>query len=186
MLRRPATLALLLAAAALAPRPAEAHEQPPAWPVRANVSMPFGTTLGREKMDGFTWGFRPALLAYPTSSGRGFGLGAFGEYLIDADTHAMWSLGGIATVPVLSFDIFQLRVGALAGARGSAEGNDGARRLLVGGLTELAVPAYLYDFRVGFRVDGTFGDGGARAASLLVEIDVVALLGLVLYGAAGG
>jgi len=162
---------------------ARAEPPPPAWPVRLNLSMPFGTTFGRETLHGFTWGFRPALLAYPTASGHGFGFGGFADFLIDAETHQMWSLGGLATAPVLSFDIFDLRAGGLVGARGSAEANDAKRRLVVGALAELVVPAYLYDFRVGLRVDSSFDERGSSARTLLLELDVVAVLGLVMYGA---
>lgn len=182
---RRAAFLLVLLALGLVTHPAAAEQAPPAWPVRLNVSMPFGNTFGREEMHGFTWGFRPALIAYPSHAGHGPGLGFFGEYLIDAKTHAMWSLGGLGSVPVASFDIFDLRIGGLVAQRGSAEGNDDARRLLLGALTELTVPAYLYDFRVGLRFDGTFDDEGVSATSLLLEVDVVAVLGLVMYGASG-
>lgn len=177
---------LLLLALGLATRSAPAERAPPAWPVRANVSMPFGSTFGREQLHGFTWGFRPALIAYPTDSGHGPGLGVFAEYLIDANTHAMWSLGGIGSVPLARFDIFDLRIGGMVGARGSGEGNDDERRLVLGAVTELVVPAYLYDFRVGVRLDGTFDDRGVSATTLVLEVDMVALIGLAAYGASGG
>ncbi len=164
---------------------ARAEEAPPAWPVRLNVSMPFGSTFGRDTLHGFTWGFKPTLVAYPTHGGHGPGLGVFGEYLIDAETRAMWSLGGIGSARLASFDIFDFRLGGLVAERGSAEGNDDARRLLLGAIAELTVPAYLYDFRVGLRFDGTFDDEGVSATSLLLEVDVVAVLGLVMYGASG-
>lgn len=165
--------------------PCRGEEGPPAWPVRANVSMPLGSTWGREKLEGFTWGFRPALLAYPTSNGRGVGAGAYAEYLIDARTHTMWSYGAIASAPVVSFDALDLRVGGFVGVRGSGEGDDEARRLALGALTELVLPAYLYDFRVGLRLDGTFDDRGMSATSLLLELDVIAVLGLLAYASAG-
>lgn len=169
----------------LAPGLARAESGPPAWPVRANVSMPLGSTWGREKLHGFTWGFRPALLVYPTDRGRGFGFGAYAEYLIDARTHTMWSYGAIASAPVVSFDMFDFRVGGFVGPRGSGEGNDDARRLAVGTLAELVVPAYVYDFRVGLRLDGTFDDRGMSATSLLFELDLVAVAGLFAYASAG-
>lgn len=177
-------LALAFSLAALAcPAGARAEERfPPAWPARLNVSMPFGVTFGREKLDGFTWGFRPALLAYPTSTARSVGAGVFGEYLIDADTHAMWSLGALSTVPLVRIDFMDFRVGGLAAVRGSAEAGDGRRRFLAAMTAELAAPAYLYDFRVGLRADGTFDDRGLSASSLLLEVDIVALVGLVAYG----
>ena len=174
-----------LLALVLAPGLAHAEAGPPAWPVRANVSMPLGSTWGREKLHAFTWGFRPALLVYPTSTGHGFGFGAYAEYLIDARTHTMWSYGAMATVPVVSFDIFDVRVGGFAGPRGSGDGNDHVRRLVLGALSELVVPAYLYDFRVGIRLDGTFDDRGMSATALLFELDLVAVAGLFAYASSG-
>ncbi|MCC6897850.1 MAG: hypothetical protein IT377_02685 [Polyangiaceae bacterium] len=169
----------------LSPGPCLAESGPPAWPVRANISMPLGSTWGREKLEGFTWGFRPALLVYPTQTSRGIGAGPYAEYLIDARTHTMWSYGMLSTAPVLSFDALDLRVGGFVGVRGSGEGDDHARRLAVGALTELVLPAYLYDFRVGVRLDGTFDDRGVSATSLLVELDLIAVLGALAYASAG-
>jgi hypothetical protein len=91
----------------------------------------------------------------------------------------------MATVPVVSFDIFDVRVGGFVGPRGSGDGNDHARRLATGALAELVVPAYLYDFRVGIRLDGTFDDRGMSATSLLFELDLVAVAGLFAYASSG-
>lgn len=186
MRRRSASIAAASLAAGLwlAPRPALAEDAPPAWPVRANLSMPFGSTLGREKLHGFTWGFRGALLAYPTSNGRGVGFGGHADALIDAQTHSMWSLGAVSTVPVARFELVDFRLGGLVAMRQSGEGNDDARRLAVGVFSELDLPAYLYDFRVGIRVDGTFDDRGMSATSLLLEVDLIALFGLFAYAGA--
>jgi hypothetical protein len=165
--------------------PSHAMRDLPAWPVRVNVSMPLGSTWGRERLHGFTWGFRSALLAYPTASGRGPGLGAMGDLLIDAKTHQMWSLGGVATFPVVKLGPIDFRVGGIAGTRGSLEPGDDGRRLLLGTVGELAGPAYLYDFRLAARLDATIDDAGVSATSLLFEVDVVAVLGLVIAGASG-
>lgn len=135
--------------------------------------MPLGSTWGREKLEGFTWGFRPALLAYPTSNGRGVGAGAYAEYLIDARTHTMWSYGAIASAPVVkSHDRparrrLRRRARQRRGRRRSATpGAWGADRA---GVTRV----FRNDFRVGLRLDGTFDDRGMSATSLLLELDVI-------------
>lgn len=147
--------------------------------------MPLGSTWGREKLNGFTWGFRGALLAYPTPGSRGVGVGGFADALIDGRTHSMYTLGLVSTVPILRLDFIDWRVGAFAGTRSSDEGGDDERRLAAGVLTELALPAYLYDFRLGLRLDGTFDGGGNSARSLLFEVDIAVLLGALGYAASG-
>ena len=76
-MRRPVRLALL--ALLFLPTEALADSKPPAWPVRANVSLPLGASWGRERVHGFTWGFRGTLAAYPFDDGRGAGGFASGE-----------------------------------------------------------------------------------------------------------
>jgi len=181
-MRRPVRLALL--ALLFLPTEALADSKPPAWPVRANVSLPLGASWGRERVHGFTWGFRGTLAAYPFDDGRGAGGGVFADDLIDANTHSFGTYGLLATVPFASFDWFDVRAGAYGGLRRSGEGGDDARRLGTGLTAELALPAYLYDFRVGLRFDATFDGRGMSSRSFLVEVDVVALLGL--FGLAAG
>jgi hypothetical protein len=153
----------------------------PAWPVRINASMPLGDTWGREQMHGFTWGFRGSLLVYPTDSGRGVGAGGYGEMLLDAQTHGMSSLGATLTAPVLSWDILDVRLGGAVGARWSDA--DDERRLATALISELVIPAYVYDFRLGVRLDGTFDGSGMSATSLLFEVDVIAVLGAIAAAA---
>jgi hypothetical protein len=157
---------------------------PPAWPVRFNVSMPLGDTWGRENVHGFTWGFRGALLVYPTADGRGVGAGGYADALIDGRTRSMYSVGAIMTAPVVSWEIADLRLGGAVGERfvGDAQVE---RRLATALLAELVIPAYVYDFRLGVRADGTFDSQGMSARSLLVEVDIAVLLAAIGWAASG-
>lgn len=157
----------------------------PAWPVRLNVSMPLGSTWGREKLNGLTWGFRGALLSYPAPGGRGLGVGGWADALLDGRTHSMYTLGLLSTVPLAHLDLVDFRAGAFVGTRSSGEGGDDEKRLAAGALLELALPAYLYDLRLGVRLDGTFDNQGSSARSLLFELDVAVLLGAIGYAAGG-
>ncbi|MBK7582933.1 MAG: hypothetical protein IPI67_22395 [Myxococcales bacterium] len=177
-------LPFFLAAGSAAPE-ARADKAPPAWPVRANVSMPFGSTGGREQLQGFTWGFRGSVSVYPTDSGRGVGVGVYIDTLIDAQTHSLSSWGGAFAVPFASADWIDFRVGAYAGSRGSSEGGDNQRRLAAGVFTDVVLPAYLYDLRGGLRLDSSFDGRGMSSRSLLFEVDIAALLGLFALAGSG-
>ncbi len=177
-------VALVFASCLIGVRAARAEKD---WPVRLNVSMPLGYTFGSEKLHGFTWGFRGIAHAYPT--GRGIALGGYAEMLIDTQTHSMSSFGGSVSVPVRGYELdeswdMDWRVGGYGGVRYSSEGNDPDARLATGMFTELAIPAYLYEFRIGVRIDGTFHDG-LSSTSILLDLDLIGLIGLVAWGAGG-
>jgi hypothetical protein len=157
----------------------------PDWPFRLNVTMPLGHTWGSERLHGFTWGFRGSGHVYPT--GRGAGFGGYAETLLDTETHSLWSFGASASHPVHSFELddtwgMDWRAGGYGGVRYSGEGNDDDPRLAVGAFTELNVPAYLYEFRTGLRVDGTF-HGGLSAMTIALDLDLIGLLGLMAWAA---
>jgi hypothetical protein len=106
--------------------------------------------------------------------------------LLDAKTHSMSSFGASVAVPVTDFELdpdwyMDGRVGACGGVRYSGEGNDDDARLATAVFTELAVPAYLYEFRVGVRVDGTFHDG-LSSTTVAADLDLVGLVGLIAWG----
>ncbi len=145
--------------------------------------MPLGHTGGSEKLHGFTWGFRGSVNAYPV--GR-LALGGYAEMLLDAETHNMSSFGGSIAHPVRTWTLgprsfLDWRVGAYGGVRYSGEGNDPDARFATGVFTDLALPAYLYEVRVGLRIDGTFYDG-LTATMILVDLDIAVLLAAFAYG----
>ncbi len=168
--------ALALLAGSLSAATAAA-EPPPAWPVRLNLSFPLGYTFGGARLHGFTWGLRGSVDAHPTSSGRGTGIGLFGEALLDERTDSIWTLGGSVTAPVVRADWLDLRVGGLAGWTSQGAGSSGGSGLELGALTSVALPAYFYDFRIGVRVSGVFADEGLSSLSVLLDLDLVGLLG---------
>lgn len=149
-------------------------EDLPAWPVRFNVSLPLGKTYGRESMHGFTWGFRGSLLAYPTASGRGLGVGLYAEALDDAQSHSSSAVGAVCTAPLWSWEWLDWRLGGAVGSRSFEQ--DDERRISTALITEWVLPAYVYDFRLGLRADATTDSNGVSATSLLVEVDVAVLL----------
>lgn len=144
------------------------------WPVRLNLGLPLGYTGGDGPIHGFTWGFATAINAYPT--GDGLAIGVYGEILLDGKARHMADFGLTTSYPVARvLDQIDLRVGGYAGLRDPG--------MAAGVLTQLALPAYLYEFRVGLRFDTTLETGGVRTASLLVDLDVGALLGVFAYAA---
>lgn len=150
-----------------------------AWPVRVHLALPLGSTWGRERVNGFSWGFRAALQVYPTREWRGFGVGAFAETLLDAQTHSHETVGALATFPLASWSWGGLRAGGTAGVRWVGEGAATHTVAAAGALLELAVPAYLYDLSLGVRFDTTLDDTGFTAASLLVDVDLAVLVAAV-------
>lgn len=153
----------------------------PRWPVRLNLALPLGYTGGPGPVHGFTWGFATAVNAYPT--GDGIAIGAYAEILIDAQTRHMADVGITGSYPVLRFlegrDLsLALRVGGYAGVR---DVNDTS--MAAGVFTQLTLPAYLYEFRVGVRLDGTLDGGALRSRSVLFDLDIAALL--AAFAAAG-
>ena len=158
-------------------------ESIPAWPVRLNLQLPLGYTYGNDRLHGFTWGLRATGEVYPTASHRGAGFGLYGETLLDAQTHSLWTLGGTFTAPVMSSEMVDWRVGGVVGRASKGTGADGGTGLAIGALTSVALPAYLYDFRLGLRVNGVFSGGGVVSTSLLVDLDLVGLLGAMAWAA---
>ena len=146
--------------------------------MRLQVAFPVGYTGGWDVLHGFTWGFRGGAAVH---SKAGFAIGAFGEVLLDADTHHMSALGGTLSYPVYIWPgtdtDFVWRLGAYGGVR-FAEGSPD-RRGAVGLVTQIAMPFYLYEASLGLRLDATIHEG-ISAGSILVEIDVLALGALVL------
>lgn len=167
-------LVSLVAAAAVA------HADP-RWPVRINLGLPIGYTGGDGPVHGFTWGFATAINAYPTRDG--IALGAYAEILLDASTRNMADVGITGSYPVLRFlesrdSSLDLRLGGYAGIR-----DVGGSSLAAGAFTQLTLPAYLYEFRVGVRFDATIDGNGMRSTSVLFDLDVGALL--AAFAAAG-
>lgn len=153
----------------------------PRWPVRINLALPLGYTGGSGPVHGFTWGFATAVNAYPTRDG--IAIGAYAELLIDAQTRNMADVGITGSYPVVRFlesrDLsLDLRVGGYAGVR-----DVNGTSVAAGVFTQLTLPAYLYEFRVGIRLDGTLDDGALRTTSVLFDLDVGALL--AAFAAAG-
>jgi hypothetical protein len=150
------------------------------WPVRINVSMPFGYTSGDEDLHGFTWGFRGSVNGYPI--GR-LAVGGYAEMLLDAETRSMSSFGGSVAYPVKTWPLkpgwsADWRVGVHSGVRYMGQGPTAETRMVAGIFTEFVIPAYLYELRFGVRVDGTFDDG-LTATTMVVDIDIALLLGLL-------
>jgi hypothetical protein len=180
-MRRPSRIVLLLLvclACLTPPAVVAADPAPAAWPVRFNLSMPFGYTFGHDQVHGFTWGLRSTLNVYPTR--RGPGIGAYGEWVIDTQTNDFWTLGGTGSLPVHRFDTdtpIDLRVGGYAGWRTAR--NDDDNRVAAGVFTSLEVPAYPYDFRIGLRLDGTFHDGKWSAGTIALDVDIAAIIALI-------
>src|SRR5262245_56107279 len=114
------------------------------WPVRLQVAFPVGYTGGWDVVHGFTWGFRGAAAVHLEA---GFAFGAYGEVLLDAETHHMSALGGTLSYPVYIWPgtdtDFVWRLGAHGGVR-FAEGSPD-RRGTVGLATQIAMPFYLYE-----------------------------------------
>lgn len=174
----------LVAAATLLLRPGEARADrgPDAWPVRVNLALPIGDTFGSDRFHGFTWGLRAAVEAYPDEKARGVGFGPFGEVLWDAKTHSRWTLGGGVSTPLVSGDHVAWRIGALAGWTSSGDGTaDGRTRseLTLGVGTHVAVPFYLYDFRLGVQLRTSVSSDGFSCTTALFDLDLVGLIGAV-------
>ena len=162
---------------------ATAHAEQPAWPVRANLSLPLGYTAGTDRLHGFTWGFRLAVNAYPTR--RGLALGAYTEVLIDTLPRTMFSIGAAASTRVHTFgDAVDLRLGAYGGLRWSGERDDDDTRIVTGLQGSFELPFYLYDLRAGARVDATFTRGAWTATTIVFDVDVLALI--AVFGRAYG
>lgn len=146
------------------------------WPVRLNLSTPLGTTWGTERMHGATWGLRAAATVYPTNHGVAFGASA--EMLLDFETHGMSTFATHVTMPLADFGA-QWRVGAYGGVRFASEPGDDEPRFVAGVLTQLAVPAYLYEIGLDVRLDATLRRDELSAGSLLVDVDLLALVAAV-------
>lgn len=171
-------------AAPPAVRPAPRNEGFTVWPVRAHIAMPLGSTLGHDHLQGFSWGFRGVLQAYPTSGFRGIGVGGFAEMLIDAETRSWSTFGAVFTAPLFPWPWGGFRVGGAVGARYRGDADTRGAALSLAATIEFMVPAYLYDLGLGLRADATIDETGVAAVSLLVDVDVAVLV--VALGAAGG
>ncbi len=143
-----------------------------AWPVRLNLALPLGTTYSSDDLHGFTWGVRSTVTAYPTASGRGIGLGGYGEMLADARNRTSFTLGGHASMPVVQWDWGDLRVAGHAGYMT----NDVRKGLSFGLGAALQVPFYLYEVQLGVRVSNTVSEGGHFGTSVLCDVDLGVLL----------
>lgn len=170
-------LALALPTAALA------EKNPPGWPVRLTIAMPFGNTWGSERLQNFSWGFRAHGQGFVTP--RGPAIGAYIEMLLDASTNSAVSTGVSASVPVLRIvDAIDWNVTAYGGPRWS--GNDDLRRFNLGVGTSLNLPFYFYQTGFGVRVDTTLRDGKFSSVALLFDLDLLALIALYAYAGGGG
>lgn len=160
--------------------PGAARAEGVAWPVRLNLTLPLGYTWGTERLHGFTWGLRGTAHVYPTA--RGTALGGYAEMLLDAKAHSSPSFGASASFPlrVGIEDALDWRMGGYTGVRWASESAGRAARLATGVFNSLEMPAYLYDFRVGLRLDATLGE--PLTLSLLFELDLAALLALLAAG----
>lgn len=166
------------------PGEARAEHGPAAWPVRLNLALPVGDSFGSDRFHGFTWGLRGSVDVYPTDKARGAAFGPFGEVLWDAKTHSRWTLGGAAYTPLLSGSVADWRIGALGGWTTSGDGTPTSPRrneLTLGIGTHVALPFYLYDFRFGIQLRTSVSRDGFTCTTALVDIDLVALLGLMTY-----
>lgn len=162
---------------------ARADRAPEAWPVRSNLSLPLGDTFGAMRFQGFTWGFRASVDVHPTDAGHGVGFGPFGEVLLDQETHSRWTLGSEVYAPLMSGGGVDWRIGGLAGWTSTADATNGGTRneVTFGVGTHVAVPAYLYDFRIGVQLRTSASRDGFTCTSVLVDLDLVALLALAGY-----
>ncbi len=151
------------------------------WPVRLNIAMPLGYTGGTEALHGFTWGFRASASVHPHE--HGLGLGAYAEVLLDTETDQLATLGVAADYPVKQLGGIDWRVGGNGGLRTSDHDND--KRSVWGVSSAIALPFYLYELRLGLRFEATVHGGAISAESVLVDVDLVALIGAAAAGAAG-
>jgi hypothetical protein len=153
-------------------------DAPEAWPVRVSFSTPIGYTLGSERLHGFTWGFRAAAHAYLNERGGAFG--GYAEFLWDTHMHSLSGLGFSTSFPVSRIELAEggwatdWRVGGYGGWRWSGEDDD--TRFGGGVFTELSLPLYLYDLRVGLHVDGTIHAGDWSATNIGLDLDFVSLI----------
>ncbi len=175
--------AVAVALFAVAPPASAAESSSPAlasaWPVRVNLALPLGATYGTDDLHGFTWGVRSTLMAYPTASGRGFGVGGYGEMLIDSTTRSSWTLGGTASLPIAQWEWGDLRVAG----HGGYTTNDVRRGISFGIGAAVQLPFYFYDVQLGVRVTNTVSEGGHFGTSLLCDLDLGVLL--AAYGSKG-
>jgi len=171
-------LGFMLAVALLAVAPsASAGESAPAhldsaWPVRLNLGLPIGSTYGSDELHGFTWGVRTNLMAYPAASGRGVGVGGYGEMLIADVDHASWTLGATASMPVVQWSWGDIRVAGHAGYMT----NDVRRGISFGLGAAMQVPIYFYDLQLGVRATNTVTEDGRFGTSILCDLDLGLLL----------
>lgn len=149
---------------------------PAAWPVRLHLALPLGSTFGEDHLQGFTWGFRGVLQAYPTAGYRGFGVGLFGELLLDARTRQYGTWGAVFSGPLWTGSWVGLRTGATLGWRTRDDGALRGDAVSLAAFVELVMPAYLYDLGLGLRVDATLDRTGVAAVSLLVDVDLAVLI----------
>jgi hypothetical protein len=161
------------------PTTALAEKNPPGWPVRLNIAMPFGNTWGSERVHGFSWGFRAHGQVFLQPRGPSFG--AYAEMLLDARVNSAVSTGVSASVPVLRIvDAIDWHVTAYGGLRWTDDDDD-QRRINLGVGTSLNLPFYLYQTSVGLRVDTTLRDGKFAAVAVLADLDLLALIALYAY-----
>ncbi len=153
------------------------------WPVRIHVAMPLGSTWGRERVNGFSWGFRGELAVYPTRGWRGLGLGGFAEVLLDGETHSHSTLGAQVTYPLFAWPWGGFRAGLYGGVRDVGEGREVRNVAAFGALLNFGVPAYLYDLALGFRYDVTVDGVGVSAQTFVVDVDLAVVI--AAFGAAG-
>ncbi len=162
------------------PTTAWAEVPQPAWPVRLTIAMPIGSTWGTERVHGFSWGFRSHVQAFIKPHGPA--LGGYLEMLLDAKTHGATSAGLSAGLPVLRIvNAIDWNVTAYGGLRWI--NNEDAHRINLGIGTSFNFPFYLYQAGLGVRVDTTLRNGSFSAVSLLVDVDLVLVLGLIGYAA---
>lgn len=149
---------------------------PAAWPLRLHFALPLGSTFGEDHLQGFTWGIRGVAQAYPTAGYRGFGVGAFGELLLDATTRQYGTWGAVFSGPIWNWTWVGLRAGATLGWRTRDDAGLRGDAVSLAGFVELVMPAYLYDLGLGLRVDATLDRTGVAAVSLLVDVDLAVLI----------
>jgi hypothetical protein len=148
---------------------------PATWPVRLHFAMPLGSTFGEDHLQGFTWGFRALAQAYFTAGYRGFGVGIFGELLLDASTRQYGTWGAVFSGPIWNGSWVGLRTGATLGWRTRDDGGLRGDAASLAAFVEVVMPAYLYDLGLGLRVDATLDRTGVAAVSLLVDVDLAVL-----------
>ena len=89
------------------------------------------------------------LQAYPTAGYRGFGVGIFGELLLDASTRQYGTWGAVFSGPIWNGSWVGLRTGATLGWRTRDDGGLRGDAVSLAAFVEIMMPAYLYDLGLG-------------------------------------